>query len=46
MESAFFKDEMGDRAVLIGDARRPGRITDAVKDAFTAAMNLEEGNYV
>lgn len=46
MESAFLKDEMGDRAVLIGDARRPGRITDAVKDAFTAAMNLEEGNYV
>lgn len=46
MEAAVLKDEMGDRITVIGDARRPGRITDAVKDAFTAAMNLEEGNYV
>lgn len=45
-EFACLKDETGDRLTVIGDARRPGRITDAVKDAFTAAMNLEEGNYV
>lgn len=46
MEAAFLKDEMGNRLTVIGDARMPGRIADAVKDAFTAAMNLEEGNYV
>lgn len=39
-------DEMVDKITVIGDARRPGRITDAVKDAFTAAMKSEEDNYV
>ncbi|MCI8576542.1 MAG: FAD-dependent oxidoreductase [Lachnospiraceae bacterium] len=35
------KAEYTDRLVLIGDARRPGRITEAVKDAFTAAIMLQ-----
>ena len=46
MQAASLKDELGERLTVIGDAVRPGRITDAVKDAFAAAMNLEEGNYV
>lgn len=35
------KELYGDRLVLIGDARRPGRITEAVKDAFILANDLE-----
>lgn len=46
MQFASLKDELGERLTVIGDAVRPGRIADAVKDAFAAAMNLEEGNYV
>lgn len=30
----------------IGDARKPGRISEAVKDAFYAAITLKEGNDV
>ena len=35
-----------DKIIVIGDARKPGRISEAVSDAFHAAMILKEGNDV
>lgn len=35
-----------EKVVIIGDAKKPGRISEAVNDAFHAAMTLKEGNDV
>lgn len=34
------------KVIVIGDAKKPGRISEAVNDAFHAAMTLKEGNDV
>ncbi len=39
-------ENFAEKIVVIGDARRPGRISEAVKDAFHAAMTLKEDNDV
>ena len=39
----FFElSEFAEQVEIIGDARRPGRIAEAVKDAFAAAMDKKE----
>ena len=44
--SLAFTEAFADRVETIGDAVQPGRISEAVKQAFYAAMTLKEGNDV
>lgn len=39
-------EDTAKKILTIGDARRPGRISEAVEDAFRAAITLKEGNDV
>lgn len=45
-EEKAIPESFTEKIVIIGDAEKPGRISEAVNDAFHAAMTLKEGNDV